>query len=61
MPPAQGSTAERRMRRAFNPATRLARGLSARPEQIAEGVWVVRGGFPIKRLNVYFVATATAS
>src|SRR5205085_3616935 len=25
------------------------------PEQIAEGVWIVRGGFPIRSMNVYLL------
>jgi len=32
--------------------TRLA---ASAPEPIADGVWVVRGGFPSKTMNVYFV------
>ena len=33
----------------------LARLMATEPEQIAEGVWVMRGGFPLKSMNVYFV------
>jgi hydroxyacylglutathione hydrolase len=33
----------------------LARLAATEPEQIAEGVWVMRGGFPLKSMNVYFV------
>ena len=53
--PPQGSQMEQRMTRAFNFRTRLGRRLSSEPEQIAEGVWVVRGGFPSKEMNVYLV------
>lgn len=34
---------------------RLARLMASGPEPIAEGVWVLRGGFPLKSMNVYFV------
>src|SRR3954464_754697 len=33
----------------------LARLMAKGPEPIAEGVWVLRGGFPLKSMNVYFV------
>ena len=33
----------------------LARLAATEPEPIADGVWVMRGGFPIKTMNVYFV------
>lgn len=33
---------------------RLARAIASGPEPIAEGVWIVRGGFP-KTMNVYLV------
>jgi hydroxyacylglutathione hydrolase len=29
--------------------------MAARPEPVAEGVWVVRGGFPSRTMNVYLV------
>jgi len=39
-----------------NARTRLARRLTtAKPEPIADGVWLVRGGLPRKVMNVYFV------
>lgn len=55
LPPA-GSAAERHMAQAFNARTGLLRrvGPSA-PQEIADGVWVMRGGFPMKTMNVYFV------
>jgi hydroxyacylglutathione hydrolase len=34
---------------------RLARLIASGPEPIADGVWVVRGGFPSKTMNVYLV------
>jgi hydroxyacylglutathione hydrolase len=33
----------------------LARLIASAPAEIADGVWVVRGGFPSKTMNVYFV------
>jgi glyoxylase-like metal-dependent hydrolase (beta-lactamase superfamily II)/predicted ester cyclase len=54
--PPQGSPAERRLAKAANLRTRLRGALhGARVEQIAEGVWVVRGGVP-RRMNVYLLA-----
>jgi hydroxyacylglutathione hydrolase len=53
--PAQDSPAERRMTKALNLRTRLAARLCDPPEEIADGVWLVRGGLPIKGFNVYFV------
>ena len=55
LPPA-GSTAEQRMTRAFNGQAKLKRrALCNDPERIAEGVWLVRGGFPLKTMNVYLI------
>jgi glyoxylase-like metal-dependent hydrolase (beta-lactamase superfamily II)/predicted ester cyclase len=55
LPPA-GSTAEQRMTRAFNGQAKLKRrALCNDPERIAEGVWIVRGGFPLKSMNVYLI------
>jgi hydroxyacylglutathione hydrolase len=55
LPPA-GSTAEQRMTRAFNGQAKLKRrALCSDPERIAEGVWLVRGGFPLKSMNVYLI------
>jgi hydroxyacylglutathione hydrolase len=34
---------------------RLARLIASGPEPIADGVWIVRGGFPSKTMNVYLV------
>jgi glyoxylase-like metal-dependent hydrolase (beta-lactamase superfamily II)/predicted ester cyclase len=59
MLPPQGSTAEQRMTRAFNGQAKLKRrALCADPERIAEGVWLVRGGFPLKTMNVYLLEDA---
>jgi hydroxyacylglutathione hydrolase len=57
MLPPEGSKADQRVLAAFNAKTRLAARVSqtAAPEPIAEGVWIVRGGFPLKTFNVYLV------
>lgn len=56
MLPPQGSPVEQRMTRAFNTKTRLTRRMhTAEPEKVADGVWLVRGGFPIKSMNVYLL------
>ncbi|HZU59803.1 MAG TPA: ester cyclase, partial [Solirubrobacteraceae bacterium] len=53
LPPA-GSRAQERMTRLANLRTRLRTRLSAgRPERVAERVWVIRGGFPVRTMNVY--------
>lgn len=58
MPP-EGSGQERAMKRAFNAKTKAAAKLgSSGPTQVAEGVWLLRGGFPGKTMNVYFVRDA---
>jgi glyoxylase-like metal-dependent hydrolase (beta-lactamase superfamily II)/predicted ester cyclase len=54
MPPAE-SPLEQRMFRVFNARTRVGRRLVSGPEPIADGVWVMRGGFPTKTMNVYLV------
>jgi steroid delta-isomerase-like uncharacterized protein len=55
LPPA-GSTGEARLTRLANLRTRLeswVRGV--RTEPVADGVWIVRGGFPAKTMNVYLI------
>ncbi|MFL5824780.1 MAG: ester cyclase [Solirubrobacteraceae bacterium] len=55
LPPA-GSKAEERLRKVANLRTRLvARTQGAEPERIADRVWLVRGGFPSKTMNVYLI------
>lgn len=54
MPPAR-SPLEQRMTKAFNVKTRLAARTVGEPERVADGVWVVRGGFPSKTMNVYLI------
>jgi glyoxylase-like metal-dependent hydrolase (beta-lactamase superfamily II)/predicted ester cyclase len=56
MLPAEGTTADRGLTRAFNVRTRALHRLAASdPEPIADGVWIVRGGFPQRGFNVYLV------
>jgi len=54
MLPPQGSTAEQRMMGAFNVKTRVTGRMLAEPELVAEGVWVVQGGWP-GHCNVYLI------
>lgn len=54
--PPRDSGAERGLTALTNLRTRLARRFAAGdPEPIADGVWVVRGGFPRRVMNVYFL------
>jgi steroid delta-isomerase-like uncharacterized protein len=53
--PPKDSRQQAAMTRAFNVRTRLAASVTSGPEQIAEGVWIVRGGFPSKTMNVFLV------
>lgn len=54
MPP-RDSSAEQRLLGAVNARTRLMRRMVGEPERVADGVWVVRGGFPLKTMNVYLI------
>src|SRR4051794_15757728 len=54
LPPADSPT-EQRMQKMVNARTKLATKIADPPEEIADGVWVVRGGFPRKAFNVYFL------
>lgn len=54
--PQDGTPTHRRMLSAANARTRLMRRVSGtEPEPIADGVWIVRGGFPQRTMNVYLV------
>ena len=54
--PPTDSPMERRMAGAFNARTRLLQRLfKPNFRQIAEGVWLVQGGFPQKLMNVYLI------
>jgi glyoxylase-like metal-dependent hydrolase (beta-lactamase superfamily II)/predicted ester cyclase len=55
--PPSGSPAEARLAALANLRTRVVSVMhGSDPEQIAEGVWVVRGGFPLRTMNVYLLA-----
>ena len=55
LPPA-GSATEQRLFTAFNARTRTARRAAAKREleRVADGVWLLRGGFP-RDMNVYLI------
>jgi hydroxyacylglutathione hydrolase len=54
--PAVGSPGEARLTRLANWRIRLGRRFqAAEPERIAAGVWIVRGGFPAREMNVYLI------
>src|SRR3954463_8751287 len=56
MMPAEGSAAEERAFKLFNRATRVGSKLGAGPaEEIADGVWIIRGGWPQRTMNVYLL------
>ncbi len=56
LPPA-GSRAEARLAGLSNLRTKIMNWIHGKaPEEIADGVWVVRGGFPAKMMNVYLLA-----
>jgi len=55
MMPPEGSSAEQRAFGMFNRASRVGTKLAGDPaKEIADGVWIVRGGFP-RSMNVYLV------
>jgi glyoxylase-like metal-dependent hydrolase (beta-lactamase superfamily II)/predicted ester cyclase len=55
--PPSGSPAEARLAALANLRTRVLSVIhGSEPERIAEGVWVVRGGFPLRTMNVYLLA-----
>jgi hydroxyacylglutathione hydrolase len=54
--PAAGSKAEARLTGVANLRTRvLTRMQAGRPERVADRVWLIRGGFPGKTMNVYLI------
>jgi hydroxyacylglutathione hydrolase len=53
--PAAGSPADQRLAKAFNLRTRAKRTIATGAEPVADGVWIVRGGFPRKEMSVYLV------
>src|SRR5438270_9612583 len=57
--PESGSPGEARLTRLANLRTRIESWIrGVRTERVAEGVWVLRGGFPSKTMNVYLVQDA---
>jgi hydroxyacylglutathione hydrolase len=55
--PRNGSSAQQRLAKVSNVRTRAAVGLHAgEAEAIADGVWLLRGGFPLRMMNVYLIA-----
>lgn len=54
LPPLR-SKSERRLIRLANLLATLRGRRRGPPERIAEGVWLVRGGFPAKTMNVYLI------
>jgi|RhiMetdeSRZDD1v2_1073273.scaffolds.fasta_scaffold03248_6 glyoxylase-like metal-dependent hydrolase (beta-lactamase superfamily II)/predicted ester cyclase len=56
MLPPRESAAERGMTNAFNTRTRITRSLfKPNVVTVADGVWLVQGGFPQKVMNVYLI------
>ena len=54
--PPPDSKMEQRMAGVFNARTRLVNALfKPNFRQVAEGVWLVQGGFPLKTMNVYLI------
>ncbi len=57
--PAAGSQAEARLTKLANARTQVLSTLhAADPERIADGVWVLRGGVPLRLMNVYLIEDA---
>lgn len=55
LPPA-GSAAEARLAKLANLRSRIVKRIhGSEPRLIADGVWVVRGGFPLRTMNVYLI------
>ena len=57
--PATGSSAEAKLIKLANLGTKVRGRMEAsEPERVAEGVWVLRGGFPLRTMNVYLIEDA---
>lgn len=55
LPPA-GSPGEARLTKLANARAKVSTNINgSEPERIADGVWLVRGGFPAKVMNVYLI------
>ena len=60
--PPDGSKAQTRITAAFNAKTKIARKVGGGDvEDVADGVWLLRGGIPGRTMNVYFVRDTEAS
>jgi hydroxyacylglutathione hydrolase len=54
--PPTGSRTESRLTRLANARTKMSHRIhGVEPERIADGVWLLRGGFPAKIMNVFFI------
>ena len=54
--PPPGTPLNDRVTKAFNARTRLKRHVTAlAPERVADGVWLVRGGWPRRDMNVFLI------
>lgn len=53
--PAAGSSQEQRLNALVNRGTRAKRRIASDLEPVADGVWLIRGGFPLKTMNVYLI------
>src|SRR5688572_17276635 len=53
--PRQDSAQAQRMVSLVNRRTRVRNAITAEPERVAEGVWLVRGGMPMKTMNAYLI------
>jgi len=54
--PESGSKTEERLTALTNTRTKIGRKFAAsEPEAVADGVWLIRGGFPSKTMNVYLI------
>jgi glyoxylase-like metal-dependent hydrolase (beta-lactamase superfamily II)/predicted ester cyclase len=53
--PPTGSATEKRMNSLMNARTRLGRGIAADPERVADGVWRIAGGAPLRFINAYLI------
>ena len=59
LPPA-GSPTEQRMNALLNARTRLGRRIAADPQRVADGVWRIAGGAPVKFINAYLIEDGDA-
>jgi glyoxylase-like metal-dependent hydrolase (beta-lactamase superfamily II)/predicted ester cyclase len=54
--PPTGSVAHQRLAKVVNARTKAAAGIYAGDvEAVADGVWLIRGGFPLRTMNVYLL------